>query len=173
MGTMVEKGNVILVAGLLVPHEEAMEALIRESEKLWGPVSHRSEIFDFDFTDYYEREIGPHLKRQFVAFDTPIRPDTLRESKIMSNELEARLSVGGRRRANVDPGYLDLSKLVVASTKDATYRVYLGEGIYAQPMLWYEKGSYHPWPWAYPDYRTAFAISFFNKVRTDYRAKAL
>jgi len=172
MGTTVEKSNVILVAGLLVPGAGAMEELIGEVEKLWGPVSHRSEIFDFDFTDYYEREIGPHLKRQFVAFDTPIRPDALRESKIMSNELEARLSVGGRRRANVDPGYLDSSKLVVASTKDATYRVYLGEGIYAQPMLWYEKGSYHPWPWAYPDYRTAFAISFFNRVRMDYRSKA-
>jgi hypothetical protein len=172
MGTAIEKGNVILMAGLLAPGAPAMEDLIGEVEKLWGAVEHRSELFDFDFTDYYEREIGPHLKRQFVAFGTPIRPDTLRESKIVSNELEGRLSICGRRRANVDPGYLDLSKLVVASTKDATCRVYLGEGIYAQPMLWYEKGSFQPWPWTYPDYRTAAAISFFNSVRADYKAKA-
>ncbi len=172
MGIPAEAGNVILVAGLLARREEAMEGFIGESEKIWGPVSHRSEIFDFDFTDYYEREMGPRLRRQFIAFAPTVRPDALRELKIMSNELEARLSIGGGRRANIDPGYLDLSKLVVASTKDATYRVYLGGGIYAQPMLWYEKGSYHPWPWAYPDYRTSLAISFFNKVRMDYRAKA-
>ncbi|MEJ2744363.1 MAG: DUF4416 family protein [bacterium] len=171
MGINIEKDDVVLVAGLLAPSAAAMEGLIRELEKLWGPVGHKSDLLDFDFTDYYAREIGPDLKRQFIAFGTPVRPETLRESKIASNDLEARLSVEGRRRVNVDPGYLDLSKLVVASTKDATYRVYLGEGVYAQSMLWYEKGSYRPWPWTYADYRTEVAISFFNKVRMDYKGE--
>lgn len=171
MGIITEKDNVVLVAGLLAPGAQAMEELIRGLETLWGPVAHKSELLDFDFTDYYAREIGPDLKRQFISFGTPVRPETLRETKITSNELEARLSVEGKRRVNVDPGHLDLSKLIVASTKDATYRVYLGGGIYAQSMLWYEKGSYRPWPWTYADYRTGAAISFFNRVRGDYKSK--
>jgi hypothetical protein len=171
MGQIIAKDQVVLVAGLLATSAAAMEEFIGEVEALWGPVAHRSDLLDFDFTDYYERELGPGLKRQFISFGTPVRPETLREAKITSNELEARLSVGGRRRVNVDPGHLDLSKLVVASTKDATYRVYLGDGIYAQPMLWYEKGSYRPWPWTYADYRTEAAISFFNRVRGDYKGR--
>ncbi len=172
MGRIIAKDNMALVAGLLAPGAAAMGDLIGEVETLWGPVAHRSELLDFDFTDYYEREIGPGLKRQFIAFSTPVRPETLQESKVVSNELETRLSVGGKRRVNVDPGHLDLSKLIVASTKDATYRVYLGGGIYAQPMLWYEKGNFHPWPWTYQDYRTEVAISFFNKVRGDYKMES-
>lgn len=171
MGQITAKDKVVLVAGLLAPSAAAMEELIGELETLWGPAAHGSEPLDFDFTDYYAREIGEHLTRRFIAFGTPVAPDTLRETKIAGNELETRLSVGGRRRVNVDPGHLDLSKLIVASTKDATYRVYLGGGIYAQSMLCYERGSYRPWPWTYRDYRTEIAISFFNSVRADYKSR--
>jgi len=172
MGQIIAKDDVILVAGLLASGAQAMEELIGELETLWGPVAHKSGLLDFDFTDYYEREMGAHLTRQFISFEKPVRPETLKEAKITSNELEARLSVEGKRRVNVDPGHLDLSKLIVASTKDATYRVYLDGGLYAQSMLYYEKGSYRPWPWTYADYRTEFAISFFNKVRGDYKSGA-
>jgi hypothetical protein len=160
----------VLVAALLVRDQGLLEAAVCEIARFWGPVIRRSELLDFMFTDYYDAEMGSPLIRQFASFGTPHRPEELREWKVASNALEGRLAVDGRRRVNIDPGYLDMSKVVVASTKDATYRVFLGQGIYAQPMLRYEKGSFRPWPWTYPDYRTREAISFFNNVRADYRA---
>ena len=170
MGAIRKKERVILVAGLLLRDEEALRELLeKELERLWGPISHRSEEVDFNFSDFYEKEMGPKLKRQFVAFQEPFYAGGLLQAKLNSNEVEDRLVISGGRRANVDPGYLDLSKVVIASTKDATYRVYMGGGIYSQSMLRYEGGSYHPWAWTYPDYRSEMAISFFNRVRSDYK----
>ncbi len=172
MGAIRNKERVILVAGLLLKNDEALRQLLeKELEKLWGPMSHGSEEVDFSFSDYYEKEMGVKLKRRFVAFQEPFYAGNLLQAKLNSNEIEERLAISRKRRVNVDPGYLDLSKVVVASTKDATYRVYLGEGIYAQSMLRYEGGSYHPWKWTYPDYRSEMAIAFFNRVRSDYKRR--
>ena len=173
MGEIKPKGKVILVTGFLFSDLKVHDELLRELEGLWGPVGRRSDVLPFDFTSYYEDEMGPHLKRQFIAFADLFEAEGLRGTKIASNVMEENLSIEGRRRVNIDPGFLDLSKIVVASTKDATYRVYLGEGIYAQSMLRFEKGSYRPWPWTYPDYRSEAAISFFNSVRADYRAGSI
>lgn len=171
MGRAALKKDTALVAGLLANDGEILATAVRELETHWGPLGLASAVFDFDFTDYYEKEFGPRLRRQFVAFAEKFPPEALRGAKIWCNELEERFSRAGRRSVNIDPGYLDLGTVVLASTKDATYRVYLGDGIYAQPMLYYEKGTFHPWPWTYPDYRTREAVLFFNQVRREHRAR--
>jgi hypothetical protein len=172
MGAISEKEKVVLVAAVLRQDTEESGLLLEEElEKLWGPIRQRSASIDFDFSNYYEKEMGASLKRQFVGFSNYVPAEMLADAKVKSNALERRLSIEGNRRFNIDPGYLAFSKVVVASTKDATYRVYLGKRIYAQPMLLYEEGSYHPWPWTYPDYRCKTAISFFNSVRSDYKKR--
>ncbi|MCX6353379.1 MAG: DUF4416 family protein [Candidatus Aureabacteria bacterium] len=169
MGKAVSRDAVVLIAGLLARDTESLDQALRETERLWGEASHKSEAVGFSFTDYYEAEMGPCLRRQFIAFSCTVSSETLRDAKVRTNRIEERLSVAGRRTLNIDPGYLDLGTLVLASTKDATYRVYLGDGIYAQPMLYFEKGSFRPWPWTYPDYRTEGTILFFNTVRAHYK----
>jgi len=169
MGKAVAKDAVVLVAGLLAHTTESLDQALRETENVWGEASHKSEAVDFSFTDYYEAEMGLRLRRQFIAFSRTVSAETLRDAKIITNRIEERLSMESRRAFNIDPGYLDLGTLVLASTKDATYRVYLGDGIYAQPMLYFEKGSFRPWPWTYPDYRTEGTILFFNSVRAHYK----
>jgi hypothetical protein len=169
MGMPRGKEPVVRVAALLSPAGDDPGRLLESLEALWGPLARVSEPVDFRFTRFYEREMGPGLARRFAAFANPAPADSLREWKTAGNALEAEYAVRGSRRANVDPGYLDLNAVVVASVKDAAYRVYLGRGIYAQPMLRFEAGSFRAWPWTYPDYATPSAIGFFNAVRAGYR----
>ncbi|MCX6357700.1 MAG: DUF4416 family protein [Candidatus Aureabacteria bacterium] len=173
MGRTVEKEAVVLVAALLARDDAALARLHRELQDPWGPISFSSGPMPFDFTGYYAKEMGDGLRRQFIAFARPVSAGTLRGAKIESNWIEERLSAGGMRSVNIDPGYLDLAALVVASTKEATYRVYLGEGIYAQPMLYFERGSFRPWQWTYRDYRVESTIAFFNQVRERYKTEKM
>ena len=138
----------------------------------YGEVDAESKVFDFDFTDYYENEMGPGLKKKFISFRDLIDPIDLVGIKLRTNELEAEIAQhAGRdvaRPINLDPGYLTLSKLVLATTKDYSHRLYLGRGIYAEVTLRYEDGGFAAWPWTYPDYKTEGYHNFFRRLREMY-----
>lgn len=142
--------------------EEVKAILVPE----WGGVELESEPLRFDFTDYYQAELGPELLRWWLSFEQTIPLERLPELKHYTNRLELILSrPDGRRSINLDPGYLTLQNLVLATTKPAPHRVYLGEGIYAELTLIYLSRGFKPLSWTYPDYRTEAAIRFFNQVR--------
>lgn len=84
--------------------------------------------------------------------------------------MEGKSSVNGKRRVNIDPGFVALDKMALATTKDATYRIYLGNGIYVQSTLYFQQKTFHPWPWTYSDYKMDMSIEFFNKVRELYKS---
>jgi hypothetical protein len=130
----------------------------------------RSVPFPFTQTAYYEREMGAGLQRVYVSFDTLIGSAELIVMKHMTNCLEAEwATVLGRRRVNLDPGYLDLAKVVLASTKDHAHRLYLGAGIYAEITLRYSRKQFQAWDWTYPDYRLPSTRAFFEHVREQYK----
>ncbi|MDD5644601.1 MAG: DUF4416 family protein [bacterium] len=170
MGKIYEERPVKYVAGLL--YKSGMEKALELLVPLMGDIDGRSEETDFSFTDYYGKEMGRGLKRVFVSFEKLQTPALLADIKTGTNKLELDSSKSGRRVFNIDPGYIDLSKLVVASTKDATYRVYVKNGIFAQGMLYFEDDSYRPWSWTYRDYKEDFSIRFFNATREIYRQQA-
>jgi hypothetical protein len=133
-------------------------------------------VWAFDSTDYYELEMGEGLRRQFVSFEKLIDPGELAQQKLLSNELERGICYEcglppDQRRVNLDPGYLSLSKLVLATTKDYSHRLYLRDGIYAESTLHYEDGRWMGWPWTYPDYAGGQYHEFFGQVRELYKAK--
>ena len=165
MGAAREKGPVARVAALLCAAGEDPQLFLDALAGLWGAPGLVGAPIQFGFTDFYENEMGPDLVRRFVLFRDPAPADGLRDWKIEANALEGRFASGGRRRLNADPGYLDPGAVVVASVKDAASRVYLGKGIYAQPMLRFEAGSFRAWPWTYPDYASPEAIRLFNAAR--------
>lgn len=132
---------------------------------LLGPVENRSDTYDFSFTDYYEQEMGGNLKKHFLSFVKPIHPGLLPSLKVRTNEMETDLSVHGRRAFNLDPGYISPAKLVMASAKNFSHRIYLGEGIYGDLQLQYRQHCFHPQHWTFPDYQTETALAFFTAVR--------
>jgi len=168
--------SVKLFVGLLSGDPDLLRRAIQLVGKRWGPVDLESPVWPFEQTDYYTAEMGPHLRRCFLSFERLIAPARLPEIKLCTNALEQRLadeclSPECARPVNIDPGYLDLAKLILATTKDHGHRVYLDQGIYAEVTLRYAGGAWQPWPWTYPDYRQPEYHAFFDRVRSAYRAQ--
>ncbi len=168
-----------LIIGLIF-QPEYLDPAVKELQKHFGPVSLESEIIPFDTTSYYEPEMGKGLKRRWIAFKNLIEQDKIVEIKLKTNEIE-RLWMDGGRKVNIDPGYVTESKLVLATTKNYSHRIYLRDGIYAEVTLIYrKKEGFVPLQWTYPDYTTEVALNFFNRVREElkrdlreYRARSL
>ncbi len=169
MGTPLASPPVKLVCSLLAAGPSWLARGREALEKRFGRIDLESALTPFRFSSYYEKELGSDPVRQYVSFGRPVLPSSLAVIKLATNRMEKMLSEGGSRRMNLDPGYLDLSKLVLASTKDASYRVCLGRGISAQPTLSFRQGSFRPWEFTYESYRDPVSIDFFNRARALYR----
>jgi hypothetical protein len=137
----------------------------------YGTIDYESELLPFDHTSYYEQEFGPGLVRRIVAFTDLIAPQRLAEIKRTTNELEMNWAVGEQRRVNLDPGYISLSKMVLATTKNYSHRIYLGQGIYAEVTLHYRHSAFHPWEWTYPDYASPRYLEICGRIRDIYVAQ--
>ena len=137
----------------------------------WGAIDFSGADHPFDVTDYYEDEMGPSLQRRLVSFSRMIPPESLPEAKLACNRIEERLAHGGRRRVNLDAGYLDHSKVVLASLKFAGQKIHLGKGVYADLMSRYRKGRYRPLEWAFPDFRDGRYDRDLARIRELYMAR--
>ncbi len=154
-----------LVVGILFGdtgvHTPALEALTAH----FGPADFASEPEPFDYTTYYNEEMGPEIHRQMVSFLELVRPETLADIKILTNQIEKRFLADRKRRVNLDPGILSEERFILATGKNYTHRIYLRNGIYADLTLIYQKGSYQALPWTYPDYRNPRLIHFLSILR--------
>lgn len=157
-----------LIIGFIFKNEKVIERAKLLLKKRFGEIDFESETLDFKHTDYYCAEFGQDLKRRFISFKKLISPEDLPETKIATNKIEEKLSFKGSRLINIDPGYLDLAKLILASTKDYKHRIYLNQGIFAEVTLFYQNKTFKPWEWTYPDYQTDEYIAIFNQIRGIY-----
>ena len=157
-----------LIFSVLGINEKVVEETIGLLRKHFGPICTASEFLPFDRTTYYEPEMGKDLVRRFVVFQDLIDQSRLPQVKLWSNELEKQLRSQSGRTVNLDPGYVCAERLVLATGKNFTHRIYLGSGIYADLTLMFFKKSFRPMEWTYPDYADGSVISFLNKVREDY-----
>jgi hypothetical protein len=164
----------MLFAGLLIGSNADRSEIFRHLTSDFGDIVLQSDSFTFTETDYYRDEMGAQLTRTWVAFDRLIDQGDIASWKTLSNEIEAKhISQNGRRQVNIDPGYLTLGKVVLATTKNNQHRVYLGSGIFAEVTLRYSRGSYLPWEWTYRDYKRHEAVQFFIRLRSLYRQKTV
>ena len=168
MGKSIRPLPVKLVIGLIFSNKAILNKTMPILKKRFGPVDFQSQTLDFSHTNYYEKEFGKGLKRSFISFGRLIAPDSLARIKNITNSIERKLSKNACRLINIDPGYLDLPKLILASTKDYNHRIYIGKGIFAEITLFYEGDTFKPWQWTYPDYRTDDYIKIFNQIRKIY-----
>lgn len=169
MGEINKPLPVKLIVGFIFKEESILLKTQKVLVRRFGKIDFKSPILEFSYTDYYEKEMGARLKRQFISFAKLISPKNLASIKNTTNAIESRFSKNNRRTINIDPGYLELSKLVLATTKDFAHRIYLNNGIYAEVTLSYRKNTFKELEWTYPDYRTTGYIEIFNKIREIYR----
>jgi len=171
MSNLSEPEDVKLICSLFSPHEGLIDQVIPELHGMFGPTDWISPGLFFDRTTYYAREMGWPLHRRFVSFQELIRPESIVEVKLKTNEVERRYLKDGKRRINIDPGYISLERMVLATGKNYTHRVYLGKGVYADLTLVFRKGSFKPLDWSYPDYASPEMIVFFNDLREKYKRR--
>ncbi len=157
-----------LVVALIYKADPTALSGWKEAEKNWGAIDFLSEKRDFDYTRYYEDEMGLPLFRRWAAFRELVPQDRLAEIKWQALELEKRWTIDGKRRLNMDPGLITAERLVLATGKNYSHRIYLGKKIFADLTLVFSKGSFQPLPWTYPDYRDEQTLWMFNKIRERY-----
>ena len=191
---MAEAGKapvVKFICGMIGTRKEWFDEARRALVGALGETDLISDIMDFDFTHYYDAQMGSPLFRRFVSFERPAGPEALIEAKLLTNEIErefaarlgslapgavpdvdlARLSgkeippPSPRRPINLDPGYVESSKLVLASMKNFSHRLYLGRGVYGEVTLLYHKGRWDALPWTFPDYASGRYHPFLTAVR--------
>ena len=137
--------------------------------KLFGNIDYKSSSYPFNYTDYYTREMGSSINRIFFAFKRLIEAEDLVQIKKDTNLIELKLSINGSRTVNLDPGYLELGKFVLATTKDQQHRLYMGDGIYEEITLYFKNREWRHWDWTYPDYRSLLYREILLKIRELYK----
>lgn len=159
-----------LVIGLFTKERTLFEALVDELGSHFGPLDLVSPWMPFDYTSYYEQEMGRPLFRRLVVFKSLIAQIDLAGIKLRTNRLEDRYTQNERRRVNIDPGYLLNERFVLASGKNFSHRIYIGDRIYADLTLIYQRGAFEKLPWTYPDYADQPIIRFLVQARAKYAA---
>lgn len=136
-----------------------------------GPIDLTSESFPFNTTDYYEAEMGRPIYRQFWSIETIMSPGKLATLKIQCNGIEDELAIASKRKVNLDIGYLDFHKLVLASAKYNGQKIYLDQGIYADPTLYFEAGQFHAFENTFPDFKSSTYFDVFLEIRRLYKSQ--
>lgn len=168
MGKITKPYPVKLIIGFIFKEDFFYQKAKILLEKAFGKVDFESQGLPFFHTQYYQKEMGDKLKRKFISFRRLINPQYLPKIKILTNTTECKFSIGSKRQINIDPGYLDMAKLILCSTKDYRHRIYLDKGIYAEITLFYQDKTFKPWEWTYPDYKSQEYILIFNQIRQIY-----
>ncbi|MBN1830672.1 MAG: DUF4416 family protein [Deltaproteobacteria bacterium] len=161
--------DVKLISSLFSADKAFIDEIIHELERRFGSVDWISPELFFDRTQYYAKEMGWPLHRRFVSFKELIRPQDAVEIKLETNRIEAEYSEDGKRKINIDPGYISLERLILVTGKNYTHRVYLSKGIFADLTLVFNRRSFRPLEWTFKDYATPEIISLFNDVRERYK----
>ena len=159
-----------LIIGILAADETSLAAAVKAISKSFGVIDLTSDVWPFTQTDYYKDELGPNALRQFVSLENLIDPGKLAQIKHDTNSLEQQLADSLKlslpRPVNLDPGFIEPSKLILASTKNFSHRIYIGNKMFAEVTLMYEKGNWRHFEYTFPDYRQSCYQDFLSKVRT-------
>lgn len=168
MGMIRKPENVCLICAICYNSIEIYNAAVSKLISEFGEIAAFSNAFSFRHTEYYLKEMGDQLEKRFMAFKSLIKPDLLSAIKHKTNNIENEFKIQNRRKVNIDPGYIEAPKLVLATTKNFSHRIYLQDGIYGDIELFWRDGKFNTYSWTYPDYKEDIALSFFTDIRSNY-----
>lgn len=168
MSKPAEPSPVKLVASVISSRERLISEALEILTGRFGEMDYISRRLEFSYTDYYEKEMGSGLNRRFVSFRNLIDPERLPEIKLTTNAIEEGFVENGKRKVNIDPGYLSQFHLILATAKGYSHRPYLRKGIYADLTLIYRNKSFRSLEWTYPDYAGDDMKAILEKIRRRY-----
>ncbi len=169
MWELKDPNPVKLIVGILAADEQCLPSAHGALAAQFGPTDLQSDIWPFDQTDYYKKQTGNSIIRQFLSFEKLIDPGVLAEIKLATNRIEQDLAQAFDltlpRPVNLDPGLIEPSKLVLATTKNYSHRIYIGKRMFAEVTLTFDKGKWKPFDYTYTDYKLPHYRAFFSRVR--------
>ena len=159
-----------LIVGIMAADENSLTAAIEALQSEFGTIDLTSDTWPFVLTEYYADQTGPDILKKFVSFEKLIDPGQLAQIKHDTNRIEQQLADQLKnpfpRPINLDPGVIEPSKLILATTKNYSHRIYIQQKMYAEVTLIYDKKQWKPFEYTYPGYKQQCYHDFFNKVRT-------
>ncbi len=161
----------MLIVAAFSRHEDVLNWVGKRLQEVFGPIMREGPTIDFNQTCYYEKTMGPRLRKRFLSFSRLIPHDQLAATKRQTIELEKEafgLRFIEERPLNLDPGFLSLGKFVLATTKDQAHRIYLHGGIFAEVTLRFHEGEFESRPWTYPDWQVPEVLGFLKQARVEY-----
>lgn len=159
-----------LIIGVIYHEKEILDKAMKILTDEYGEIESVSEEFSFsgDFSTYYDEEIGGEGFRRIYSFKETVDPTRQADIKIRTNEIEAEFSVDGKRKINLDPGFINHGRLLLATTKETGFRIPLKDGIYTELTLFWARGGWQKLPWTYRDYQSERVQKFITEVRRTY-----
>lgn len=165
MGSPTPPEKALLFTGTLFSNEDYYTKARQSLERIFGEIVMETPAIRWEFSAYYKDELGEPIYRRFIFFKNLIEQENLSTIKLTTNEIEKSLSSDGKRNINLDPGYMTPAKIVLASTKDYSHRIYLKDGIYAEVTLIFKKGQFIPHINTYKDYQDEKYLRIFMMAR--------
>lgn len=156
---------------VMISAKEVWPKILDRLENLYSKSDLQMDWYSFHHSDYYKEEMGEKLSKRMISFADLIWAEKLIDIKLTTNDLEMAFAKNNKRIVNIDPGYLTASKIVLATTKNYSHRIYLGRGIFGDVHLKFQKHQFQANEWTYPDYREPFVVDFFEKMRNKYMAQ--
>ncbi|MFA5074044.1 MAG: DUF4416 family protein [Nitrospirota bacterium] len=171
MGNPKKPLPVKLFLGMLSTDQFLFDTCSAVLQNRYGPLDYESTLLPWNQTTYYISEMGSGIQRKFIFFERLIDPGDLPGIKLFANSIEQEHAVQKgnefRRRINLDPGYVTEAKVVLATTKDFSHRMYIGSGIFAEVTLRFNAREhvFSPNEYTYPDYQSDAYRSIFHHAR--------
>jgi CRISPR/Cas system CSM-associated protein Csm4 (group 5 of RAMP superfamily) len=165
MGEYQKQKKVKLFCAILYIDKTIYTNALEILEKDFSKIDYISSEIPFSYTSYYQPEMGNQIYRLYLSFSELIYPYQLADIKKRTNDIENYFKVNSNRKINIDPGYISLSNLVLATTKNYSHRIAISPEIYAEVTLIYKKNSFNSLEWTYPDYKDPQNIIHFNNIR--------
>ena len=170
MGTLYNFEPEKLIIGIIYNDKDVFEKAVAELCGEFGEIDACCEEFSFsdEFSTYYDGELGGKGTRIIYSFKRLVDPERQVEIKELTTALEAKYSVDGNRKINLDPGFINHGRLMLPTTKAAGFRIPLARGIHTELTLFYARGAWHKFPWSYRDYQSERVQKFLTKARKIY-----
>jgi len=158
-----------LIIGVIYHDTEILEAARAILVEKFGEIEDVSEEYSFsdDFSSYYDEELGGKGTRVIYSFRETIDPEYQAEIKEFTNDVENKFG----RKINLDPGFINSGRLLLATTKEIGFRIPLKRGIYTELTLYWARGKWQKLPWTYRDYQSEKVQKFITMVRKKHLAK--
>ena len=152
-----------IFTAVLYSSEKILSKAVDELKKHFGEIDFETEPYEFEkFTKYYEREMGANLIKKFIFFKE-MSDENMADAKKFTIEIERGLSADGKRRINIDPGYINRNEMGMPSTKQLKFKTLLKDGIYNQIIYKFDNGIKEV-QGTFPDFRSEEVKGIFAKV---------